>query len=246
MEKLNFITLPVTSYDAGLDLQAELTEVLLNGTIEDTVVILEHEPIITLGKTTEAGHLPLDFADYERRGIAVRRVNRGGSVTYHGPGQLVAYPILDLRRLDRDVHKYLRLLEQVQIDFLAGYGVIACREDGLTGSWVGGRKIGSVGVAVARWITSHGIAVNINTDLSPFSLIVPCGIAGRTATSLAAELGRRVDMREARDRLTTAFARVFGREPVFVSPADLGVCTPTTTEGITKWSLEQNWQSPTL
>ena len=146
--------------------------------------------------------------------MEVYEAGRGGDITYHGPGQLVAYPILDLRPDRQDVHRYVRDLEEVMIRLSAGYGLTAGRIAGLSGAWIGDGKIGAVGIRISRWITSHGIAFNVTTDLRYFDLIVPCGIADKAVTSLARELGREVAMSEVEDRFAERFAEVFGRELV--------------------------------
>ena len=152
----------------------------------DEVLLLEHEPVYTIGRTPDkssllgAKHLPHPlFA-----------INRGGQATYHGPGQLMCYPIVDLRRCGQDLHRYLRWLEQTLIDFLAGYKISATRREGLTGVWIGNRKIASIGVGVRHWITMHGFALNVCGDLSPFADIVPCGISNVTMTSMGNATGK--------------------------------------------------------
>jgi len=146
------------------------------------------------------------------RGFEVYETGRGGDVTYHGPGQVVGYPILDLSPDRRDVHRYVRDLEQVMIRTCADYGLAASRVAGLTGTWLGDEKIGAIGVRIARWVSSHGFAFNVGTDLSAFDLIVPCGIRGRGVTSLERKLGRPVPQGEVMDRLATHFAAVFERK----------------------------------
>jgi lipoyl(octanoyl) transferase len=152
----------------------------------DEILLLEHEPVYTIGRTPDkssllgAGHLPHPlFA-----------INRGGQATYHGPGQLMGYPIVDLRRCGQDLHKYLRWLEQTLVDFLAGYGISASQREGLTGVWIANRKIASIGVGVRHWITMHGFALNVCGDLSPFAKIIPCGISNVTMTSIEKEIGK--------------------------------------------------------
>ena len=147
-------------------------------------------------------------------GVEVVETGRGGDVTYHGPGQLVAYPIVDLRPDRQDVHRYVRDLEAVMIEVCASYGVIAGRVPGYSGAWVGDRKIGAIGVRISRWVTSHGFALNVTTDLSSFDLIVPCGITDRGVTSLAALLGREVPMADAERSVVTHFGAVFDRRTV--------------------------------
>jgi lipoate-protein ligase B len=155
---------------------------------EDLLLLVEHEPVITLGRGTRSSSLPIAIPDLQRRGIGVYEVERGGDVTYHGPGQLVGYPILDLRQHREDLHWYLRQLEGVLIQALSRLGVEAGRRKGLTGVWTSGRKIASIGVHVKQWVTFHGFALNVSTNLSAFDLIVPCGIPDVVMTSVSREL----------------------------------------------------------
>ena len=179
------------AYEDALILQKQLVEERRAGAIGDTLILCEHPPVITLGARARAAadHIIASPAELDRRGVTVHESGRGGDVTYHGPGQLVGYPIFDLRPDRCDVHRYVRDLEQALILALATFGVTGVRVPGLTGVWVGppGRekKIAAIGVRVSRWITSHGFAVNVTTDLRDFELIVPCGIADRGVTSLA-------------------------------------------------------------
>jgi lipoate-protein ligase B len=187
---------PLLVYDLGrapyadvLELQRSLCRRRQAGTIrEDLLLLVEHEPVITQGRGTRAASMPLAPAELERRGVGIYEVERGGDVTFHGPGQLVGYPILDLRNHREDLHWYLRSLEAALIESLRLLGITAGRRPGLTGVWVEDRKIASIGVHVKQWITYHGFALNVSTDLSYFRLIVPCGIAGVVMTSVAAEL----------------------------------------------------------
>ncbi len=172
------------SYEQGLDLQNRIVEAVLDGSGPETLILLEHEPVFTIGRTRDrtslgdAPHLP----------FPVFETNRGGQATYHGPGQLVGYPILDLNIRGRDLHRYLRFLEGFLIELCGHYGVEAGRVEGLTGVWVGNRKIASLGVGVKRWVTMHGFALNVTREsLVPFHAITPCGIQGVTMTCLEAE-----------------------------------------------------------
>jgi len=170
--------------------------------------------VFTLGRNARQVNLLLPEAELRARGFEVFETGRGGDVTYHGPGQIVGYPILDLSPDRRDVHRYVRGLEEVMIGTCADYGIAAGRIAGLTGAWVGDAKIGAIGVRIARWVTSHGFAFNVSTDLAPFGLIVPCGIRGRGVTSLERLLGRSVALDAVLSRLVARFARVFGATPV--------------------------------
>jgi lipoyl(octanoyl) transferase len=208
--------LGLVSYGEALTLQQRLVEQRRAGDTPDTLLLLEHPPVITLGvKLASArANVVATPAVLAARGIEAVETGRGGDVTYHGPGQLVAYPILDLRPDRQDVHRYVRDLESVMIRVCESYGLEAGRVAGLSGTWIGNRKIGAIGVRISRWITSHGLAFNVSTDLSAFDLIVPCGIADRGVTSLATELGRTVAIDEVADRLVAAFLEVFERVTV--------------------------------
>jgi lipoyl(octanoyl) transferase len=202
-------------YEEALALQRELVEQRRAGDVPDLLLLLEHPPVITLGVRTEIARANV-VATGERLaalGIAVHETGRGGDVTYHGPGQIIGYPILDLRPDRCDVHKYVRDLEDVMIRTCADYGVSAGRIPGLTGTWVGAEKIGAIGVRISRWITSHGFAFNVGTELDHFRLIVPCGISDRGVTSLEKVTGRSIPMREVEDAIVRRFADVFGRLP---------------------------------
>jgi len=195
-------------YDAALTLQEELLD-KRRQLQEDTLVLLEHPPVITFGRRAADSHLLLSEVELARRGIEVVRTGRGGDITYHGPGQLVGYPIVDLDPLGRDLHRYLRLLEATLIDALAAFAVTGETVPGKTGVWVDGAKVASIGVAVRRWVSWHGFALNVGADLSGFSAIVPCGLRGVAMTSLERLLGRPVPLPEVEERVIDAFARVF-------------------------------------
>jgi lipoyl(octanoyl) transferase len=202
------------SYEETLERQRDLCRLRIAGDLADDLLLLvEHEPVITLGRGTRASSLPVPVADLQRRGVGVHEVERGGDVTYHGPGQLVGYPILDLRQHREDLHWYLRQLEAGLIHGLGRLGVEAERRAGLTGVWTRGRKIASIGIHVKQWVTFHGFALNVSTNLSAFDLIVPCGIPDVVMTSVARELSRTDPAalwEEARREVTEAFAEVFG------------------------------------
>jgi lipoyl(octanoyl) transferase len=180
------------SYAHGLELQARLVADRQAGRAGDTLLLLEHEPVFTLGRNAKTANVLLERGELERRGFQVFETGRGGDVTYHGPGQVVGYPILELPPDRRDVHRYVRDLEEVMIRACRDFGVRADRVPGLTGAWVGDAKVGAIGVRIARWVTSHGFALNVSNDLSPFGLIVPCGVRGRGVASLETLLGRPV------------------------------------------------------
>ena len=202
-------------YAEVLELQRDLRRRRIGGELgEDVLLLVEHPPVITLGRGTRSSSLPIAPAELERRGVEVFEVERGGDVTFHGPGQLVGYPILDLGGHRQDLHWYLRSLEDALIQALGGLGIEAGRNPGLTGVWTAGRKIASIGIHVKQWVTLHGFALNVTTDLDPFDLIVPCGIRQVVMTSVAAELLRTDSERlmvEVRGRVAGAFCNVFGR-----------------------------------
>ena len=181
--------LGVMPYGEALELQRRLAEDRIAQRIPDTLLLVEHPAVITLGRGTKQTSLPIDPEALRARGIDVFEIERGGDVTYHGPGQLVGYPIIDLQQHKPDLHWYLRQLEQVLIDALGTFGIPAERNAGYTGVWTRGRKIASIGIHVRQWVTWHGFALNVTTDLSPFSLIVPCGIPDVVMTSVVKESG---------------------------------------------------------
>lgn len=199
------------SYARGLEIQAELVAERQAGRIPDTLLLLEHDPVFTLGRNARAENVLLPEEALRARGFEVFETGRGGDVTYHGPGQIVGYPIVDLAPERKDVHRYVRDLEEVMIRSLADYGITGRRIEKLSGAWVGDEKIGAIGVRLARWVTSHGFAFNVATDLTPFALIVPCGIKDRGVTSLERLLGRALPLSDVMDRLETHFAAVFAR-----------------------------------
>jgi lipoyl(octanoyl) transferase len=196
-------------YARGLELQERLVADRQAGRIPDQLLLLEHDPVFTLGRNARAANVLLPAEALRERGFEVFETGRGGDVTYHGPGQVVGYPILDLAPDRRDVHRYVRDLEEVMMRTCADYGLEASRLEGLTGTWLGDEKIGAIGVRIARWVTSHGFAFNVGTDLSAFDLIVPCGIRERGVTSLERRLGHPVPLDEVMDRLAAHFAAVF-------------------------------------
>ena len=195
------------AYHEGLKLQERLVADHCRGG-EDVLVLLEHDPVITLGRGSDGGHLLLPAAELARQGVTVAPCSRGGDVTWHGPGQLVGYPIVDLNRRGRDLHRYLRELEDVLIVTLARFGIDGERMAGKTGVWVGGAKIASIGIAVRRWIAWHGFALNLSADLTGFDTIVPCGLHGVQMTSLARELGQPPEWATVEEALITAFANI--------------------------------------
>jgi lipoyl(octanoyl) transferase len=201
-------------YQAALDLQARLVEERKQSLIPDQLLLLEHPPVITLGVKTrnDRSHVLESEASLAAKGVGLFETGRGGDVTYHGPGQLVGYPIVDLKPDRCDVHRYVRDLEEVLIRAVAGFGVAAGRIEGLTGIWVDDQKLAAIGVRISRWVTSHGFALNVNTNLSHFGLIVPCGITDKGVTSLERLLGRPVSMDEVGEVVAREFAAIFAAE----------------------------------
>jgi lipoyl(octanoyl) transferase len=233
-------------YEEGLVAQRWLRSARQEGEVPDVLLLLEHHPVYTRGRRSSDDELPMKAEWYEMQGIEVHDTERGGRVTYHGPGQLVAYPIVSLKPYGDDVHEYVRRLERVAIEALAEHGVAAGTIEGLTGVWTkppaprrreGGeidsgvsvppegerRKIGSIGVHVSRGVTTHGLAVNVNNDLQPFEWVVPCGIDNCRVTSLSRELGGEQDLDAFADTVAARFGKVYEREPVATEPAALGL-----------------------
>jgi lipoyl(octanoyl) transferase len=201
--------LGIQPYGEALALQRSLVEERRAGRIPDTLLLLEHPHVITLGVRGGRSHLLATPETLAARGVELHESGRGGDITYHGPGQLVGYPILDLKPDRCDIHRYVRNLEEVLIRTVSDYGINARRIAGFTGVWVGNEKIAAIGVRVARWVTSHGFALNVTTDLDYFGLIVPCGLSDRGVTSIGQLRGRPVEAAEVIDRVTVHFAKVF-------------------------------------
>ena len=239
----------LVAYDEALVAQRWLRDARKDGSIPDVLLLLEHPPTYTRGRRSTPEELPMAAEWYEMQGIAIHDTDRGGRVTYHGPGQLVAYPIVDLSAYGDDVHEYVRGLERVAISALGEHGVGAQMIEGLTGVWTEGdapscsaphaecvqtpdgigpvprqaRKIASIGVHVSRGITTHGLSVNVSNDLQPFEWVVPCGIEGCQVSSLSRELGAEQGLAPFADTVAERYAEVYEREPTEVSPAELGL-----------------------
>jgi lipoyl(octanoyl) transferase len=216
MTPLQVRRLGLVPYADGLELQRQLVEARKADRIPDTLLLLQHPHVLTVGvKKGGRSHILASPDRLASLGVEVFETGRGGDVTYHGPGQLVGYPILNLDPDRRDVHQYVRDLEEVMIRVCADYGVDAGRVQGFSGAWVnsddGDEKIGAIGVRISRWITSHGFAFNVATDVEFFNLIVPCGITDRGVTSLALKIGRLPAMAEVEDRIVERFSDVFAR-----------------------------------
>ncbi len=206
--KLACITSGLVDYTTALAWQQTLVAQRIAAEIPDSLVLLEHPPVFTLGRGGDEKYL------LNPGQVPVHRVGRGGEVTFHGPGQLVGYPILDLNRHGKDVHRYLRLLEDVLVATLAEWGIAATRRDGLTGVWAGTDKIASIGIGVRRWVTFHGCALNVNTDLSYFSAIVPCGLPEVRMTSMQELLQEEIPLDTVQSTLVRSFARTFGHQEI--------------------------------
>ena len=221
MPVLEVRRLGVVPYARALELQKGLVEERQAGRIPDQLLLLEHPPVITLGVKArgDRSNVVASPAALDAEGVEVVESGRGGDVTYHGPGQLVGYPILDLRPDRCDVHRYVRDLEEVLIQTARAFDVTAARVPGLTGVWVGHDKLAAIGVRIARWVTSHGFALNVNTDLAHFDLIVPCGIPDKGVTSFRRILGRDLPAPAVEEAVIAAFGDVFDSSPATVESA---------------------------
>jgi lipoyl(octanoyl) transferase len=234
-EEILVVRCGLVSYEEARVAQRWLEEARQEDEVPDVLMLLEHNPVYTRGRRSTDDELPMKAEWYEMQGIEVRDTDRGGRVTYHGPGQLVAYPIVSLKPYGDDVHAYVRRLERVAIESLAAHGVAAGTIDGLTGVWTEGempgpeagvdaaRKIGSIGVHVSRGVTTHGLAVNVNNDLQPFEWVVPCGIDNCRVTSLSRELGAEQDLDGFAGTVAERYGEIFERAPVATEPAALGL-----------------------
>jgi lipoate-protein ligase B len=210
-------------YEQALELQRNLARDRISGAIpQDLLLLVEHPPVVTLGRSSKQKHLVASPEFLQSKGVELFEVERGGDVTFHGPGQLVGYPIIDLKRHKQDLHWYLRKIEEALINALADYGIPGERNTAFTGVWTRGRKIASIGVHARDWVTWHGFALNVTTDLSYFDLIIPCGIDGVVMTSIGRELGlEEISMQDVRDRVTANFAESFDLTAVVTSRAAL-------------------------
>ncbi len=208
-------------YQACWDLQRRVHDARVAGEIPDTLLLVEHDAVLTHGASFDPSSLLLTEEQYVSRGIQVVRTDRGGDVTYHGPQQLVMYPIFDVRDHGGDLHKWLRDLEETMIRVVSMFGLEGYRFPPHTGVWANNRKVAAIGIRVSRWVSMHGIALNCNNDLTPFSLIIPCGIKGFEVTSLSRETGREVGIADAMPHVVSSFSDVFGLS-----------CTPATLEDV--------------
>ena len=207
---MNILDLGRMSYNSAWDIQKEYHKKVVSGKEPDTLIIVEHEPVYTLGKNANDNHL-LQSASEE---IQVFRIERGGDITFHGPGQIVVYPILDLNRYVKSVSWYMRILEKIIIDTLSDFNIKAELKDGLTGVWVGDEKIGAQGVRISRWVTMHGLALNVNTDLRYFDGIIPCGIFDYGVTSMEKLMGSKQDINKVKNTIIKYFNNILSHEEV--------------------------------
>jgi len=208
-KKLIYSDLGLIDYAKAWNLQKEVFDKRVSGNTDDTFFMLEHPNTYTLGKTADKNNL-ISNKDYlEKEGISVFEIDRGGDITYHGPGQIVGYPIIDLKNWKQDTHLYLRNIEETIIKVCNYYGLNAGRKEKYTGVWIGERKICAIGVKISRWVTMHGFAFNINTNLNLFNGIIPCGIKDKEVTSLERELGKRFDINEVKDKILEVFINQF-------------------------------------
>jgi lipoyl(octanoyl) transferase len=216
MRQLEVRRLGLVPYADALRMQRQLVEDRQADRVPDLLILLQHPPVITLGVKGDGGrgHIVAAPEELAGLGVDVHEAGRGGDVTYHGPGQVVGYPIVDLKPDRCDVHRYVRDIEEVMIRVCADFGIGAGRLAGLTGTWVGQDKIGAIGVKISRWVTSHGFAFNVSTNLSHFGLIVPCGISDHGVTSLATLTGGAVEVEDVQNKLAQHFADVFEREVI--------------------------------
>ncbi|MGQ9492952.1 MAG: lipoyl(octanoyl) transferase LipB [Anaerolineae bacterium] len=220
------LNLSLEPYERVWELQHRLVKARQEGDIDDILILLEHEPVITLGRTGDASHILASADELRKAGIAVYRVERGGDVTYHGPGQLVGYPILSLEAHHLGVSDYMHALEDVLIRTLRDFGLSAYRRPGIIGVWVGERKIAALGARVERGVTYHGFALNVAPNLEHFALIVPCGLMDTSVTSMQRELGKAVEMRLVRERLMRNFGQTFAVSMEEVTFAQLPLSNP--------------------
>lgn len=212
--------LGLTKFSQIWNLQREIFSLSENGSINDILILNEHQHVYTIGKSGKGDHLLANNVELKSKGIEVIFIDRGGDITYHGPGQLVGYPILKLNNYYKDVHRYLRDLEDVIILTLNEFGIEAKRDRDYTGVWVGNNKIAAIGIKVTRWITMHGFALNINTDLTFFDRIIPCGIFHKGVTSMQSLLNKKIDITEVVNRLLPNFERVFNCKISFIEDKD--------------------------
>lgn len=221
MNSLLISNIERSRYADAWTLQQRLWELRYSGAIEDILLLTEHEHVYTFGKSSNENHLLASDEELKSTGTDVFHIDRGGDVTYHGPGQIVGYPILDLHNYSLDIHHYLRSIEEVLIRVLEQFGIKALREEGMTGVWVDSEKIAALGVKVSRWVTMHGFALNVNTDLKRFDRIIPCGIFHKGVISMQKVLGEKIELDIVNLKIAECFADVFGCRPEWITPREL-------------------------
>jgi len=213
MNEFKILILGLTDYKKALNIQLDLLDKRKNNLIPDTLILLEHPPTITIGRGGDLKNLLVSLNYLKDRGIYFEQISRGGDITYHGPGQIVAYPIMNLNNLGRDIHKYLRSLEHLIIDMLKNYGIKATGLKDITGVWANEKKIASIGIGVKRWITYHGFAININNDLNYYDMIIPCGLTKVMMTNVTTESDTdKVAIEKANDYIIESFSKTFNRK----------------------------------
>ncbi len=220
-KNLNLVKLGIVDYGPAHRLQERLVQKHIQGNGSNSLLLLQHNPVITIGRSGDRDNILASRAVLAAAGIDIYEIERGGDVTYHGPGQLTGYPIIVLRHFKIDVHWYLRQLEETIIKVLAEYSIVGERIEGYTGVWVGNEKVAAIGVAIRRWITYHGFALNVYPDMSHFQMIRPCGITDKGVTSIEKLLGHRVDMDGVIDKTASAFAEVLNVNSIHVDATDI-------------------------
>lgn len=221
MNTITVVDIGRTRYADAWELQKKIFSARCDQRIGDCLLLTEHEPVFTLGKGADENHLLANDRELDEKKIDMFWIDRGGDVTFHGPGQIVGYPIIDLNRHYLDIHRYLRDIEEVIIRTLADYGIVSGREKEFTGVWVNSEKIAALGVKVSKWVTMHGFALNVNTDLSFFDRIIPCGIFHKGVTSIGQVLGKHVELSDVHQHLIAHFSEVFSSEIKQISKEEL-------------------------
>lgn len=212
--ELSYSDLGLIDYQKAWELQHTLFEKRRTNKINDTLLLLEHPHTYTFGKSADKSNLLFDDAELESRDISLYDIDRGGDITYHGPGQIVGYAILDLKNWEQDTHKYLRALEEVIIQSLSDFGIEGKRDENHTGVWVNDKKICAIGIKVSRWISMHGFALNVNTDMALFNGIIPCGIEAKGVTSLKEELNKKCNIEIIKSSLVKKFSEIFNYDKI--------------------------------
>lgn len=216
MNELQIVDVGLTAYQPTWKLQQKIFNLRVDQKISDVLLLTQHHHVYTLGKSSNEAHLLADENELKATGAEVYRIDRGGDITYHGPGQLVGYPILDLNGYYLDIHRYLRDIEEVLMRTLNDFGIKSHREENYTGVWVGSEKITAIGVKVSRWVTMHGFALNVNTNLSYFNRIIPCGIFHKGVTSMVRILGNEVPLQDVIKSVSLHFGEVFGIQTITI------------------------------